>query len=86
VNHSNGFFVRIVCTLLFYMKQTFANGVAQQWLKLLSTDTKLCPITYSKATDDGFKGTPETKLHLDWTKQNHATAPVPHFSTTKSTF
>jgi hypothetical protein len=42
--------------------------------KLLNTDRKLCPITYSKATVDGFKGTPENRAHLDWTKENHVTA------------
>ena len=26
-------FVRGVCTMLFYMEQIFADGVAQQWLK-----------------------------------------------------
>jgi len=27
------FFVRTLCTMLFYMEQAFADGEAQQWLK-----------------------------------------------------
>ena len=41
--------------------------------RFLNTDRKLYPITYSKANVDGFKGTPENRTHLDWTKENQAT-------------